>query len=101
MNQKCFPCVSKTDNLGCSQIISTTTFKGQQTKNGFQVFQKIKSKSEYLPTMITSNNVSSSRGKIHIKKFGANIWAKIGSKIRGFLPFSLVWFIGFSLNCIG
>ena len=88
MNRKCFPCVSKTDNLGCSQIISTTTFKGQQTKKGFQIFQKINSKSEYLPTMITCNNVSSSRGKIHTKKFGANLWAKIGSKL-GFFCHSL------------
>ena len=38
--------------------------------------------------------VTSSRGKIHEKSFGDQIWAKIVPKLD-FLPFSQLWFISF------
>ena len=44
VNGKCSPCLSKTGNLCCNQVISTAAFKIQQTKKAFQIFQKVNCK---------------------------------------------------------
>ena len=48
--------------------------------------------------------IRSSRGKTHEKGFGDHLWSKSGPKScpkLGFWSFPEVWFISFTLNCIG
>ena len=41
-------CLSKTGNLCCSQLTSTTTFISQQTKRKFKIYHIVNCKSEYV-----------------------------------------------------
>ena len=43
---KSSPCLSKTDNLCCSQWTSTTIFTSQQTKRKFKIYHKVNCKKE-------------------------------------------------------
>ena len=45
---KLCPCLSKTGNLCCRQLTSTTTFTSQQTKRKFKIHHKVNCKSEYI-----------------------------------------------------
>ena len=45
---KSSPCLSKTGNLCCSQLRSTTTFISQQTKEKIKIYHKVNCKSEYV-----------------------------------------------------
>ena len=46
------PCLSKTGNLCCRQLTSTTTFISHQTKRKFKIYHKINCKSEYVIYLI-------------------------------------------------
>ena len=45
---KCSSCLSKTGNLCCSQLTSTTTFISQQTKRKFKIYLKVHT-TQFLP----------------------------------------------------
>ena len=45
---KSSPCLSKTDNLCCTQWIPATIFINQQTKRNFKIYHKVNCKSEHV-----------------------------------------------------
>ena len=45
---KCTPCRTRNNNLCCNQVLSTSTFKSQQTQEVFQIFHKTNCRSKFV-----------------------------------------------------
>ena len=55
INGKSSPCLSKTRTLCCKQVISTTSFKSNQTNRIFKIFHNINCKSTFLIYLLECN----------------------------------------------
>ena len=51
-HRQMLPCLSKTGNVCCCQLTSTTTFFSQQTKIKFKIYHKVNCKSECIIYLI-------------------------------------------------
>ncbi|XP_066925555.1 uncharacterized protein [Clytia hemisphaerica] len=60
---KCQPCLTRTGNLCCKQIMSTSTFTSQQTKRTYQIFHNVNCKSTRIIYLLECN-------KCHIQYIG-------------------------------
>ena len=55
VNGKSSPCLSNTRTLCCKQIVSTTSFKSNQTNRVFKIFHNINCKSTFLIYLLECN----------------------------------------------